>query len=234
MYIYKMTDSSGTFIGSSVTYPSTADLRYSKQLSKMKNPKVTVIRDNVNKDTVQLEMFNESINEILSSDTYDLLNGRFHSIESVMEYMGRHFILVVACKTTKKVYIADTYNPVEKLYRIFVSHRGRAELVNDVINEGKDNFTVDIISTFDNPYHEMLRMFKSYIGKGYDIYNEGTYNSLKSAAQIVEKISDINYIDANSNDNYMKLIDIEAEYSESDPDEVSHFDEPDDGSWLTE
>ena len=167
MYIYKLNDDSGTFIGSSEKYPNSSDMSYSKQLAKMNKPKLTVLYENVSKDNVQLIEFNEAINEILSSDTYDLLNGRFNDIEPVMKYLGRHFILVVSHDGLKKAYITTTYNPVEKLYRVFVSHRGRTELIDDIDNVGKDEFTVDIISTFDNPYRELLKTFDNYSSNVY-------------------------------------------------------------------
>ena len=188
MYVYKLTDWSGTFIGSSEKYPSSSDMSYSKQLAKMNKPELTVLYENVSKENVQLLEFNEAINEILSSDTYDLLNGRFNDIEPVMKYLGRHFILVVAHEGLRRAYITTTYNPVEKLYRIFVSHRGRTELIEDIDNLGKDNFKVDIISTFDNPYRELLRTFDDYLYNGYSFYNNGSYKSLKSASIIVDRI----------------------------------------------
>lgn len=190
MYVYKLTDWSGTFIGSSEKYPSSSDMSYSKQLAKMNKPKLTVLYENVSKENVQLVEFNEAINEILSSDVYDLLNGRFNDIEPVMKYLGRHFILVVAHEGLRRAYITTTYNPVEKLYRIFVSHRGRTELIEDIDNLGKDTFKVDIISTFDNPYRESLRTFEDYLDNGYSFYNNGNYQSLKSASRIVEKLGD--------------------------------------------
>ena len=190
MYVYKLTDWSGTFIGSSEKYPSSSDMSYSKQLAKMNKPELTVLYENVSKENVQLVEFNEAINEILSSDTYDLLNGRFNDIEPVMKYLGRHFILIVSHEGLRRAYITTTYNPVEKLYRIFVSHRGRAELIEDIDNLGKDSFNVDIISTFDNPYRELLRTFEDYLDNGYSFYNNGNYQSLKSASRIVEKLGD--------------------------------------------
>ena len=190
MYVYKLTDWSGTFIGSSEKYPSSSDMSYSKQLAKMNKPELTVLYENVSKENVQLVEFNEAINEILSSDTYDLLNGRFNDIEPVMKYLGRHFILIVAHEGLKRAYITTTYNPVEKLYRMFVSRRGRAELIEDIDNLGKDSFNVDIISTFDNPYRELLRTFEDYAFKGYSFYNNGNYKSLKSASRIVDCIEE--------------------------------------------
>lgn len=229
MYVYKLIDESGTFIGSSIRYPS-SDPWCSKQAKKMDDPELHIISSTANKDNVQLVEFNEAINEILSSDKYDLLNGKFNAVDSVMKYMGRHFILVVSCESTRRVYITSTYNPVEKLYSIFVSHRGRSELVNDVIHEGKDNFVVDIVSTFDNPYHEMLRMFNSYIENGYSIYNEGTYHSLESASRIVEKLNNPSYLNDEDHD-YKKLSNSVVGSTSSI---ISKFNESDDGSCLTE
>lgn len=181
-----MSDDTGTFIGSSEGSPDFTDPRYAKQWAKMDNPEVTVIRDNVPKRDIRVEVFNEAINEILTKDTYDLLNGRFQSIDPIMEYMGRRFVVVVECIPKRRVYITSTYNPVDKLYRIFVSNRGRAELIGDVRSEGRENFSVDIISTMDNPYRELLRLFGEYEGRGYDIYNKGTYKSLREASAIVD------------------------------------------------
>lgn len=188
MYVYKLNDWNGTFIGSSEKYPSSSDMSLSKQAAKMSNPRLKVLYENVDRSSVHLVEFNEAINEILSSDTYDLLNGRFHDIEPVMKYLGRHFILVVLYEELKKAYITTTYNPVDKLYRIFVSRRGRAELISDINDSGKDNFVVDIISTFDNPYRELLKAFEIYDDKGYSFYNNGTYESLKSASRIMDEV----------------------------------------------
>ena len=230
MYVYKLTDWSGTFIGSSEKYPSSSDMSLSKQAAKMNHPKLEVLHEGVSKNSVGLVEFGEAINEVLSSDTYNLLNGRFHDIEPVMKYLGRHFILVIVYELLKKVYATTTYNPVDKLYRVFVSHRGRAELVDDIRNSGKDNFTVDIISTFDNPYCELFKTFEYYADKGYSFYNNGTYESLKSASKIVERLNNPDYAE-NDNDNNKELDDLVV------PDDtnnliVSKFDEPDDGSWL--
>lgn len=185
-----MTDESGTFIGTSENYPDKTDPRFSKQLIKMKDPVITVIRDDVDRREIQLQAFNEAVNEILTHDRYNLLNGRFNSVDTIIKYLGMHFILIVECISEKRVYIKDTYNPVEKLYRIFVSSRGRKKLIDDVDFFGRDGFSVDIISTFDNPYKEMLRLFESYDEKGYEIYNYGTYESLKMASDIVDRMGD--------------------------------------------
>lgn len=189
MYIYRLTDDSGTFIGSSKGYPDVSDPRYVKQLNKMKSPTMEVIRDDVaTSDDAELEVFNECINEILEKETYDLLNGRQQRVDSIMEYMGRHFVIIVDCLTKRKAYIKSTYNPVDKLYRIFVNHRGRAELIADLDELGKGAFTVDVVSTFDNPYREMLRRFDAYADRGYAFYNEGTYRSLRTASKVVGKL----------------------------------------------
>ena len=190
MYIYKLTDSSGTFIGSSKQYPDYADPRYAKQIAKMINPTLTILRDDVDKKLINIEVFNEAINEILTSDTYNLLNGRFQSIDPIMEYMGRHFILVVTCEETGRVYIKTSYNPVEKLYRIFVCNRGRSELIRDLRTYGKECFKVDIITTFDNPYKQMLKLFRYYRDCDYEAYNIGTFRSLESAEKLVEGMND--------------------------------------------
>lgn len=185
MYIYKLVDESGTFIGSSKDYPDYSDSWFVKQANKMNNPVTEVLQDNAPDDLADFEVFNECLKHIRESDTYDLLNGRQQRVDPVMEYMGRHYIVVVDCTTKKKAYIKATYNPVEKLYRTFVGKRGRKNLIEDIDSEGNGAFKVDVIETTDNPYKVLLSLFNSYFEKGYSFYNNGTFKDLRAAQRLV-------------------------------------------------
>lgn len=182
MYIYKLTDKNGVFIGATKKYPEKfAETPFIKQYNKMDNPSLEIIDSEIPEKEVHLRMFDEALDIINSNDSYNLLNGRFR-IESMMKYMGIHFIVEIVNKKDKKVYLKSCYDPVDKLYRIFNNLRGMKELVEDIKNYGKGEFEVNVRSTFNNPYRELLRIFREYDNEGYGFYNDSLYNELEGAA----------------------------------------------------
>ena len=180
MYIYKLTDNSGVYIGATKQYPNFHETTYVRQYNKIVNPKLTILDEDVSNNDVHLRMFDEALDTINDSSSYNLLNGRFR-VESIMKYLGCHFIIEIVNKLDNKVYLKSCYDPVDKLYRIFNNGRGMKELVDDIKNIGKNYFEVNVRSTFDNPYRELLRIYKEYDNEGYVFYNESQYKELVSA-----------------------------------------------------
>lgn len=124
-----------------------------------------------------------AIQEINKQDAdYKLLNGRFRVNE---HYKSKHltFIYTVQNLVTGMYYISESVNPINKLYRLFVTGAGYKPLQRDIEEFGKDKFQVRIHGPFNDidlsdKLYELVASVSN--SNGTNLYNPTYFDKMKS------------------------------------------------------
>lgn len=154
MYIYKATTKDNrVYIGESLTFPELTNFSLTKlEESLGTDPEyslelLTEVDDFISTLDKSLEKFRQSIQEINSTHSFNLVTGRYR-VDSYLTEYDMNYIAVLTCSVTGMSYVTTAKNIIDKLYRMF--NNGRCiEAIRDDINQyGSDGFNVTIYGPF--------------------------------------------------------------------------------------